>query len=99
MKYSHIIFLIVFIPAHSSGQNEYFATDSSKSIGINLIDGGDLTNSRMCQVKNGAQTTKYSPYELKEFGFKDGRVYISKEIQIADSSIRVFLKRLHKRDF
>lgn len=84
------------MPILSFGQNEYFSTDSSTFAGIKLIDGGDLINSRICQVKKGEKTIKYTPYEVKEFGFKDGRVYISKEIQIADSSKRVFLERLNK---
>jgi len=96
MKHLYIIFLITLLPILSFGQSEYFSTDSSTSVGIKLIDGGDLINSRLCQVKKGDKVIQYSPYEVKEYGFKDGRVYISKEIQIADSSKRVFLERLQK---
>ena len=96
MKHLYILFIVVFSPILSFGQLEYFSNDSSRSIGINLIDGGDLINSRLCQVKQGNKIIKYSPDEVKEFGFKDGRVYISKEIQFADSSRRVFLERLYK---
>lgn len=95
MKHLYIVFLISFFPILSFGQKEYFSTDSSTFVGIKLIDGGDLINSRLCQVKEGEKTIEYTPYEVKEFGFKDGRVYISKEIQIADSSKRVFLERLN----
>ncbi len=84
------------MPILSFGQSEYFSTDSISSYGIKLVDGGDLINSQFCQVKKGNKTIQYTPYEVKEFGFKDGRVYISKEIQIADTSKRVFLERLHK---
>lgn len=96
MKYLYILFLIVFFPILSFGQSEYFSTDSTSYLGIQLIDGGDLINSRLCQVKKGDKTIQYTPHEVKEFGFKDGRVYISKEVQIADSSKRVFLERLHE---
>jgi hypothetical protein len=96
MKHLYIIFLISFFPIFSFGQSEYFLTDSLTSVGIKLIDGGDLINSRLCQVKKGKKTIEYTPYEVKEFGFKDGRVYVSKEIHIADSLKRVFLERLHK---
>jgi hypothetical protein len=94
MKYLCIIFLILFFPIISLGQVEYFSIDSAFSVGIKLIDGGDLINSRLCQVKKGGEIIEYSPYDIKEFGFKDGRVYLSKEIQVADSSRRVFLERL-----
>ncbi len=96
MKHLYIIFTISLLPILSFGQSEYFSTDSSTSVGIKLIDGGDLINSQFCQVKKGEKTIQYTPYEVKEFGFKDGQIYISKEIQIADSSKRVFLERLHK---
>ncbi len=78
------------------GQNEYFSTDSTSSYGIKLVDGGDIINSQLCQVKKGDKIIQYTPYEVKEYGFKDGRVYISREIYIADSSKMVFLERLYK---
>jgi hypothetical protein len=96
MKHLYIIFIILFIPILSFGQSEYFSTDSLTSFGIKLIDGGDLINSSLCQVKKGKETLVYTPYEVKEFGFKDGRVYISKDILITDSLQKVFLERLHK---
>lgn len=96
MKRLYIIFLITFLPIISFGQSEYFSTDSSTYVGIKLINGGDLINSQLCQVEKRDTVITYTPYEVKEYGFKDGRVYISKEIQIADSSKRVFLERLHR---
>jgi len=93
---TYIILTLILSTIIVKGQSEYFSTDSSTSFGIKLIDGGDLINSQFCVVKQGDKTIKYTPNEVKEFGFKDGRVYISKEIQIIDSSIRVFLERLHK---
>lgn len=96
MKHLYIIFLISLLPTLSYGQREYFSTDSTSSYGIKLVDGGDLINSQLCQVKKGDKILQYTPCEVKEFGFKDGRVYVSKEIQIADSSKRVFLERLEK---
>ena len=96
MKHLYIIFSISLLPILSFGQSSYFSTDSSTSVGIKLINGGDMINSQYCQVKKGEKTIQYTPYEVKEFGFKDRRVYVSKEIIIADSSKRVFLERLHK---
>ena len=96
IKHLYIILLFIFYPILSFGQNDYITIDNTISSGIKLIDGGDLINSRICQVKKGKKIIVYSPYEVKEFGFKDGRVYLSKEIQIAGSSKRVFLELLHK---
>lgn len=66
------------------------------SVGVNLVDGRDLLNSRFCMMKMGDQIVRYTPYEVKEYGFKDGRVYLSKDIQTSDSVQRVFLERLEK---
>ena len=94
MKNLYTIILVLIFPLLSFGQSDYCVIDSTLN-GINLIDGGALINSRLCQVKKGKEIIAYSPYEVMEYGFKEGRVYISKEIQIADSSKRVFLERLH----
>jgi hypothetical protein len=77
-----------------SGQADYISTDTSTTSGIKLIDGGEILNSRFCQVKVKQKIVQYSPLEIHEFGFTDGRVYISKEIKLTDSSERVFLERL-----
>lgn len=94
MKHLPIIILILLFPILSFGQSDYFVTDSTL-YGMKVIDNGELINSRLCQVKKGKEIIDYSPYEVMEYGFKDGKVYISKEIKIADSSKRVFLERLH----
>jgi opacity protein-like surface antigen len=93
--WSFIIFLNL-LHLTISGQKDYFSTDSTISIGIKLVDGGNALNSRFCQVKERNNIIQYSPYEVKEFGFKDGRVYLSKEIQLSDSTEKVFLERLYK---
>ncbi len=95
MKHLYIIILIALVPKLSFCQSEYFATDSTSSYGIELLDGRDYINSQLCQVKLGDKIIQYTPYEINEYGFKDGRVYISKEIYIADSLKTVFLERVH----
>ena len=96
MNYLYLLFLMVFFPLLTFGQHEYFSNDSTISTGIKLIDGGALMNSKLCQVKKDNKTIKYTPFEVSEFGFNDGRIYVSKEIQNSDSTQRVFLERLYK---
>lgn len=96
MKYLYLLFFVVVFPILTYGQSEYIRNDSASFVGIKLIDNGDLINSERCLVKEGDQITEYTPYEVKEFGFKDGRVYVSKEIQRSDSTKRVFLERLYE---
>ena len=96
MKHLYLILVIIHFSVLSFGQNAYISTDSTGTSGIKLIDGGDLRNSMFCQEIRGDSIIKYSPYELKEYGFKNGEVYVSKNIQIADSSKRVFLECLNR---
>jgi len=95
MKKHWCVFLIInLLPVVIYAQNEFYSIGSTISTGIKLVDGGDIGNSRFCQVKKGDEVIKYSPFEVKEFGFKDGRIYLSKDIQISDSVQKVFLEQL-----
>jgi hypothetical protein len=89
-----VILIYTGVPGRMSAQENYFATDTSLSLGANVIDGGGLLNARFCRVLKEGEIIKYSPFEVKEYGFKDGKVYVSKEIIINDSSRQVFLERL-----
>jgi hypothetical protein len=91
-----IIVCAVGISFSLSAQENYIATDSSLATGIKVLDGGDLLNAKFCRVMQKDQSIQYSPEEIKEYGFKDGRVYISKVITVKDSSKQVFLERLVK---
>lgn len=96
IKYIFLIQLIGFFTPHIFGQMDYFSTDTSAFFGVELVSGGDILNSRICKVRRGDEIIEYSPYDIKEYGFKDGRVYISRDIHISDSLRRVFLLRLNK---
>ncbi len=86
--------MIVLFPAIAFGQTDYYMKDTLVAVGIKLVDNGNLENSKFCQVKNKKGIIKYSPDEIDEYGFKDGRVYVSKEIQVSDSVKKFFLLRL-----
>jgi hypothetical protein len=92
-----IIVIIYLFPLLIYGQSDYIETDSVLTAGIKIIDGGDSENSEVCQVKIDGKTYRFSPFELKEYGFDNGRIYVSKNIYIPDSSAKkVFLERLVK---
>jgi hypothetical protein len=99
MKANHIfiIAIIYLFPTLIYGQGNYIETDSVLTVNIKIIDGGDWKNSEVCQVKLGGITTLLSPFEVKEYGFANGRTYVSKNIFTSDSSAKkVFLERLVK---
>lgn len=90
-----MLFIISFPIGITYSQSDYYSTGDTMSVGIKLVDGGDKGNSSVCHVMKKEMIVKYSPYEVKEFGFKDGRIYISKQIQLQDSIKKVFLERLY----
>jgi hypothetical protein len=84
----------VFIPVIATAQFDYYTTDSIKTHGIKLIDGGDYANSRVCQVKRGDEIVNYFPDEISEYGFKNGRIYVSFPVLSDGKITRYFFKRL-----
>ena len=95
MKQTFIIALILSIPIISLGQVNYIATDTSSSIGVELIKGITIENCQVCRVNVKNKIIQYSPYEISEYGFKDGSIYVARDIYISDTLKRVFLERLH----
>jgi hypothetical protein len=88
--------IICFIPQFSFGQSGYYITDSTSHFGVNIIDNGDILNSKYCQVKVKEGIRKYSPIEATEYGLKNGRTYVSRDIKLADTLTKVFMERLYK---
>lgn len=92
----YLLLIFCFFATSLFAQTGYYATDSTMSSGIKLIDGTDYDNSRVCKVKKGKEIIKFTPYEISEYGFNEDRTYVSKDIYISDSSEKVFLERLVK---
>lgn len=91
-----IICFCILISRMSYGQADYYISDTTKAIGIKLVDGGIVQNCMFCQVKNGALIRKFTPTEVKEYQFRNGRTYISRAIPFGDSSRKVFMERLYE---
>lgn len=94
---STIILLIIFtISFRIYGQSAYYDRNNIVSAGANLEDNGSLLNARFCTVKIGDSLIRYTPYDVKSYGLKNGKVYFSKNIKIEDTVQRVFLEQLVK---
>lgn len=95
MKKFHLTTIILFFLSFNSfGQAGYFANDTLKSVGLKIVDAGSIQNARYCRVINGETETKYSPYEINEYGINKFRIYYAKDINLKDSTKRVFLQLL-----
>jgi hypothetical protein len=89
-----ITLLVFFIPLAASSQSNYFVKDSVTSTGISLVDGKEMVNHRVCRVRDGSTIQEYTPWQVKEYGFRDGRIYLAKDVPLPDSTQRVFLEQL-----
>lgn len=95
MKRTFLIILAFLNFCLISGQN-YYSIDTTVKIGVTIIDRGDRANSKNLQILKGNELINFTPDEVKEYGFKDGRVYVSKEIKSSGSARKIFLLRLAK---
>lgn len=92
-------FLFIFIASFNAfSQYSFFRTDSTSSSGLKIVDNGPILNAMQCEVieKENTKSKIYSPYTVNKYGLDDGRVYVSKYIQIGDSTKKVFLEQLVK---
>lgn len=95
MKILLILLPFLFITISGlSAQKDWYANDSTKKVGITLVDGGDLLNSKVCQLLKTGNIIRLSPYEINQYGFADGRVYVASDINVSGKLERVFLERL-----
>jgi hypothetical protein len=90
------LFLLCLLPSQSFEQNCYYSGNRVKSVGVKIADQGDRLNSQICKVKKGKKELQLTPYDIDEYGFRDGRTYYSKNIHVSDSVQRVFLLQLSK---
>lgn len=88
------VFLLLLFQLSYAQKSAYIADDSTVSIGLKLIESSPKNNAQYIKSKKKNEVVTYSPNDLREYGFKDGTIYISKDVSIAGSSKRVFLERL-----
>ena len=78
------------------GQSGYYADDSTKTIGVKIIDRGSILNAESCHVEKNDSTFTFSPYEINEYGISKDLIYVARNIQLSDTIKRVFLEVLFK---
>jgi hypothetical protein len=114
MRIFYISIIIGLLPVFASAQSDYILIDSTLQVGVTLIDQGSTENSESCvlQRKNG-DTIRYSPYQVTEYGFRNGKIFKSFNIQVPGQQKRYFLQvyrsslvtiyflksKLHKKQF
>lgn len=95
-RFSFPILFFLLSGAHIDiqAQRGYYLIDPASHIGVKIVDGGPIQNSAYCTVKTISGTISFTPDEVREYGFDDGRVYVAKTIVEEGSAKKVFLERL-----
>lgn len=98
MKQLPLIILLLILVQKTLGQSAYVIFEDSTYTGAKVMGGSDLENSRLCRVHIGDQLKKFSPKVVSEYGLKNGKVYVSKEILLSGEKKSVFMERLNEGD-
>jgi outer membrane protein W len=93
MKKVLLLLIISVIEITIIAQSGYIVKDSTMVNGVRIKDNGSSVNQRICTGTNNGIEFRYNPFELKEYAIKESKVYVSKEISVGDSTLRVFLER------
>lgn len=95
MKQLNILIIVIIFTIPVFGQSGYYSTDSSTSVGIELIDFG-ISNSYFCSVKRGDNVVKFTPDEVAEYRIDMGPVYKAFDIVIDNKKERYFFEQIVK---
>jgi hypothetical protein len=95
MKQFSILIIVFIFTIPVFGQRGYYITDSTISVGIELINLG-ISNSYFCSVRKGNDVVKYSPCEVSGYGFNGGQVYKAFDIVIDKKRERYFFEQMVK---
>lgn len=98
LRYACIVLLFLLSAAHIDvqAQGGYYIRGSNSTYGAKIVDGGPLSNSAYCVVETRSDDRIYTPDEVSEYGFPDGRVYVARTITTPVGMKRVFLEQLSK---
>jgi hypothetical protein len=91
-----LIAFLAFLSTAIKSQEAYLVRNDTVITGKKIIDAGEIENGMMVQIGNTKNPVIYSPEEVEEYGFKDGRKYFSRTVLIDGTERRVFLERLSK---
>lgn len=93
MKILILILPIIFVNIGFS-QQAFIVKDSLVNYGINIIEGNDFDNARVCRQELDNQIIEFYPEDITEYNTKNGRHYFSRELTIKNLKQKLFLEKL-----
>lgn len=96
VRFIFVTIAISLLLSKGYGQrNNYIETDSTYLIGIRLIKEKPKINAQFIRVKKKNEVVEYKPNDLKGYGFKDGSIFESFEININNQKKSYFLEKIY----
>lgn len=86
--------LAVFSTGKLNAQQDYVIMDGVRFDNVKLWDPGDWSNTNRCILRIGDSAVVYTPHQVQEYGFKDGRVYYASDVMVKEEMKKVFLRKL-----
>jgi len=77
-----------------SAQLGYYVKDTTIQAGVKPVDQGPRKNALEMVINYKTRTERFTPEEIFEYGFPDGRVFFSRVISVDGRPQRVFLERI-----
>ncbi len=77
-------------------QKSYIITDSTTIYNVDLVSRGSFLDSQACAFRSNNEIILYTPYQLQGYMLKNGKKYVSKDIQDKGENKKVFLEVLHE---
>ena len=93
-RYCALTVFLAILALNLQAQVSYIVTDSALIDSIKIMDRGEARNSQVCERLILNKPVFYYPDDIQEYGFANGRVYVSREITIDGKQKKVFLERL-----
>lgn len=96
-KFLFTLLLVSFLNVSNSycqNQNNYIQNDTMITVGVEFVSKSDISNAKYIEVQEFEKIVRYTPAELTEYGFDDGRVYESRNITVDNNVKKVFLERV-----
>jgi hypothetical protein len=92
-----LLFLLFVVTNTVFGQKGYYVLkDSVLYVNVKVIESTDIENAEKCQVLIKNKVVEFSPYDVSEYGFTNGKKYFSRLIRYDTTEKRVFLEQLNK---
>ena len=93
--YLIFVFLSLFVQSVYAQDQDYIITDSAIIYGVKLMGRTPRFNSQFILLKDKSNAeVRYTPDELKGYGFKDGTKYVTTRITVDGQEKTVFLEHL-----